>query len=304
MASAGRAQAGRGKEFEATVRDKLSGLFNQVEHHKRIEGFSGITWNVDFEVDTNLIVEASIQRRLETKVNSTFIRFQDITRKHPELTAALVVDRLHVLFHHTLGKKYFPTSEYRTFVAFGFPIIAFDDLPKLVLFKQGTLSAFQATSRPSDFYTRSMMTTRRDLGARIVELLIKGPEVPLLSAVRIVHERHDVTAIVQDAVSLFPQVKKVSTLYGLDTDSIFTRLLRSRTCGKKGNSLVNAWLDARILGVLREAGDARTVAVATALGVVPSSLAHRIHSLSKSGKIRKVARGTWELADTQTRLDS
>jgi hypothetical protein len=299
-ASVGRAQVGRGREFEAAVGDKLSGLFNKVEHHKRIDGFSGITWNVDFQVDANLIVEASVQRRLETNINSTFIRFQDIARKHPELMAALVVDKLHVLFHHTIGKKYFPTSEYRTFVAFGFPIIAFDDLPKLVLFKQGALSAFGATSTPFDFYTRSMLSNRRTLGAKIVELLSAGPLAPREISKALGCRRDNI----QDAVNLFPQVKKISTLYGLDSDSIFERLLKSRSCGKKQNSLVNAWLDARILQVLREKGVARTMAIATALGVVPNSLVLRIHQLSQSGTIVRVAKGTWELASRRPTLDS
>lgn len=127
----GRAKTARGTSFESAIKSWLETHFQRVEAHKRVEGFGGVRWNVDFLVDSCLVLEASVQRRLETKINSTFLRFVDIVRKHPEFKAALILEKLHVGMHKSLGKKYFPTSEYRTMIAHGFPIVSLDDMSKL-----------------------------------------------------------------------------------------------------------------------------------------------------------------------------
>jgi hypothetical protein len=49
-------------------------FFNRVEPHKPIQGFSGIRWRADFLVDSRLVLEASVQKRLETKIDSTFFK--------------------------------------------------------------------------------------------------------------------------------------------------------------------------------------------------------------------------------------
>jgi len=156
MASEGRLQVARGGEFESLVEKKLGELFSQVETHVPIEGFSGVHWRVDFLVDSTLIVEASVQRRLETKINSTFLRFVDITRRQPNLKAALVLEELRVGFHKSLGKKYFPTSEYRTMLLHGFPVVALEDFARLAGFSKGEAAAIDVSSRPSEFWLMAM----------------------------------------------------------------------------------------------------------------------------------------------------
>jgi hypothetical protein len=163
MASQGRQQYARGREFELQVERKLGDLFGQVEVHKRIEGFSGVRWMVDFLVNSNLIIEASVQRRLETKINSTFLRFVDVTRKLPSFRAALVLEEIHVGYHESKRKKFFPTSEYRTMIMHGFPIVSLDDLPKLEKYAKGEASAVEVSSGPIGFRQKGPFFVKRTL---------------------------------------------------------------------------------------------------------------------------------------------
>ena len=298
--SAKKNQNARGLEFEDSVHERLLALFEKVERHQRIEGFSGIRWNVDFVVGSRLLIEASVQRRLETKINSTFIRFADIMRRHQRLKGALVVEKVHVLFHQTLGKKYFPTSEYRTFLSFGFPLLAFKDMARLTAFSEDRATALEISTPPLDFNARSMSNERRNFGVQILKLLEGGP-IPGHEIARLVGCGR---TTIPDIVTDLPQIKKVSTWYGLDEDSIYRALLQKRPGGPIQKALVEHWLKGRFLSTLSEHGTYRTVDFAGDLGVNANSLGHFVHRLANEGLIRRIGKGRWSLVDepAQTRL--
>lgn len=301
MESQGLENVSRGSEFEEVVSKRLTELFGAVERHQRIEGQSGVKWKVDFFVGSQLIVEASIQRRLETKITSTFIRFADINRKHPEIHAALVVEKLHVLMHHTRGTKYFPTSEFKTFISLGYPILTLDDLPRLVLFQSGNTSAREVSSLPSGFYTRSIRSDTAKAGEVIVDLLKAGP-MRLRDIVKVTGKAK---GTVLDAIATTPQIKKVSTYYGLNEDEIYKAILKNGGGGTVQIPLVRKWLQGKFLEAIGNEGVCRTVEFAAEMGVHANSLTHLVHSLRQEGVIHATGKGKWSLKDAgrQTMLD-
>lgn len=287
--SEGRTQVSRGSEFESAVQERLGRLFAQVETHKRIEGFSGIRWRVDFLVDSKLVVEASVQRRLETKINSTFLRFVDIVRNHPSWRATLIVDGLHVGFHKGLGKKYFPTSEYRTMMAFGFPVLTLADLAKLLEYEKGSVSALEVSSRPLGFNPRSILPDRSRAGPMILQLLAKTP-MPRREIAKAIGRS---PTFVDDAMKLLPQVKKVRAYYGLSEEAIYKRLAaKGDNHGIQGR-LVRDWLRGRLLEMIDEKRICRTSEFAERYGLNPNSLTHLVHQLNHEGVIRRIRKAVW-----------
>ena len=248
---------------------------------------------MDFLVDSNCVVEATIQKRLETKITSTFLRFVDITKKHPNFKCALIVDEVHVLFHKTLGKKYFPTSEYRVFLASGFALLALDDITKLRDFLSGERTALQSSSPPAGFNARSISGDRHRLGREIIELLKSGPK----TRGNIAKATGKSKWVIPDAVKLFPEIKKVSSYYGLSEESIYRVLLAKGSRSKVQHSLVQSWLRTTYLRRLQEHGACRTKDFALSLGVSLNSLTHFIHGLERDRIIKRVSKGKWDLAD-------
>jgi hypothetical protein len=291
-------QGTKARVFESSVGARLQSLFRTVETHRRIVGFSGITWNVDFLVNSNFVVEATTQRRLETKINSTFIRYADIFRKHPEMKGALVVEKVHVLLHHARGKKYFPTSEYRTFLAFGYPLVSIEDVQRLVSFHEGSSAASEVSSRPADFNPRSFLNDKEILGARITNLLKAGP----LTKGDIAKLTGRTRDTISEAIKLLPQVKKVSIYYGLDEDQIYRTLLIKGGGGPIQGPLVRRWLRESFLERIRIHGSYKTVAFAAEMGLGQTSLGHFIHDLSEEGVISRAGKGEWELGGSQRSL--
>lgn len=289
MASQGRQQYARVNEFELQVERRLGNLFGQVEVHKRIEGLSGVHWRVDFLVNSNLIIEASVQRRLETKINSTFLRFVDVTRKRPNFKAALVLEEIHVEYHKRKRKKYFPTSEYRTMITHGFAIVSLDDLAKLEQYARGEANAVEISSGPVGFRQKGPFFIKRTLGPLILEALSRGPMPRREIAKAIGRSSHQVDY----AIKLLPEVKKAGGYFGLSNDEIILALLKKK--GKSGNqrSLIRKWLEKKYLKRIRERGQIRTSEFASEFGLNCGGLAHFIHTLSGTGKIKRIERGTW-----------
>ena len=291
MRSSQQVPASREHLFEADIGSKLSEKFRNVEPHARIRGYSGINWNVDYLVDSSLIVEATVQKRLETKINSTFIRFMDITRLHPELKGALLVEKLHVLFHRTLGKHYFPTSEYRTFLSFGFAIVTPGGLPKLADFQGGMSTASEISSKPEGFYARSIQGRTRLLGAEVVRLLKEGP-LPLREIAKSTGGKD---GTILDAIRMYPQIKKVSTYYGLSEDEIYRFLLRRGGAGPIQGQLVRRWATGAFLRSIEKHGTYKTSDFERDMGVGHGHFSHLVNRLRKDGVIRHVAKGEWAL---------
>ncbi len=289
-------QDSRGRAFEDAVFAKLAGIFQHVRRNVQVAGFSGINWKVDFLVGSDLIIEATVQRRLETKINSTFLRFADITRKNPQMRGALVVEKVHVLFHQSLGKRYFPTSEYRTFLAFGYPIIAFEDMTKLVALREGPIVALDISTLPQGFNTRSISHDRKLVASRMLLLLKDGP-MRMQDLSRNVGLSRDIVA---SAARRCPEIKRVSTYYGLEEDAIYRTLLVKGGGGPVQTALVRKWLESEFVATLSKNGTYRTEAFARDLGVSLSSLTHLVHRMNTKGIIRRVGKGRWALtADTR-----
>ena len=301
MVSNGRAQMARGDEFERKVRESLAIFFGSIESHQRVEGFSGVKWRVDFVADKTVIVEASVQRRLETKIDSTFLKFIDITRKHPEMRAVLVLTGLQAGLHKSVGKKYFPTSGYRTMIRFGFPIITPPELPRMLDFVKGAASAFDISARPSGIHARSVFSSTRETGERILTILAKGPATRKeLSEALGVSRTH-----VDDALRSLPQLRKVSSYHGFSDDQIFRRLVKKKNRSSSQAKAIRAWLGDRILEALMENRYRNTKAFSSEYGLPQQSLAIVLHQLCEDGLIRHEAKGRWSLVrhDLQTKLN-
>lgn len=67
-----------GQRFEYVVERKLREVFQDVKKHVKITGLSGSTWKIDFLIEDRLIVEASLQKRMDTKLTEIFMKFKDI----------------------------------------------------------------------------------------------------------------------------------------------------------------------------------------------------------------------------------
>jgi hypothetical protein len=299
--SEGREQVVRGGEFESRVGKQLSELFGTIESHKQMEGFSGVHWKVDFLVDSNLVIEVSVQRRLETKVNSTFLRFVDLTRKLPRIKAALVLEELYVGFHKSQGKKFFPTSEYRTMLLHGFPIVAVNDLAKLVSFNKGETTAFEISSRPSEFQLKAMFPAKHLLGPKILEFLARGPAPRRKIASAIGRSPF----LVDDAMKLLPKVKKVSNYYGLSEDEIYRLLIRKKSKSMTQERQIRLWLEEKYLKLIEERGQVRTSEFAAEYGLGYNALGHFLHRLCREGRIRRIRKGEWGSSEprNQAKLD-
>ncbi len=285
----------RGKTFEDAVFAKLTGIFQHIIRNAQVEGFSGIKWKVDFLVDSNLIIEATVQKRLETKINSTFLRFADVTRKYPQMRGALVVEKVHVLFHQSLGKRYFPTSEFRTFLAFGYPIVAFEDLTKVAALRDGPVAALDISTLPQGFNTRSISYDRKLVVSRMLQLLKNGP-MRMKDLSRSTRLSRDVIA---SAARQCPEIKRVGTYYGLEEDAIYRTLLAKGGGGPVRNALVRKWLESQFVATLSVSRTYRTGDFARDMGVSLSSLAHLVHRMSTNGIIRRVGKGRWALTVDQ-----
>jgi len=300
-ASEGREQVVRGGEFESRVGKQLGELFGTIESHKQMEGFSGVHWRVDFLVDSNLVIEVFVQRRLETKVNSTFLRFVDLNRKLPRIKAALVLEELYVGFHKSQGKKFFPTSEYRTMLLHGFPIVAVQDLEKLVSFKNGEKTAVEISSRPSEFQLKALFPAKRLVGPKILEYLAKGPAPRREIATAIGR----VPSLIEDAIKLLPELKKVSNYYGLSEDEIYKLLIRKKSKSRTQERQVRLWLEEKYLKLIEERGPVRTSEFAAEYGLGYNALGHFLHRLCEEGKIRRIRKGEWGSSEphNQAKLD-
>jgi len=260
--------------------------------HKPIKGYSGVKWRVDFLAGSNLVVEASVQRRLETKIDSTFLKFVDITREHDGLKATLVFEDLYVGNRHSLGKKFFPTSEYRTMVSHGFPILTPNELPRLLEFQRGEISAIEISSKPRDFNARSMHWNRQEVGKEILRVLADGP-----------HTRGEIAraitrspSAVDYVIKTLPQVKKLSSYYGLTEESILRKFIGGRRASSTQRKLAADWLETRFLQVLKEHGRCKTTDFTAKLGIGRGSLTYVVNRLSRGGVIRRLSDGAWSMA--------
>jgi len=289
--SQGRQQSKIGKSFEDSVGRALSDLFEKVEFNKPVDGFSGIKWRVDFLVDSRFIVEATTQKRLETKITSTFLRFEDIMRKHPSFRCALVVDKVHVLLGQSNGRSSFPTSQYRTFLHFGFPLVTLEDVSKLRPFLLGKTSALGVSSHPSGFYTRSMSSRTMRLGLWIVELLKEGPMTNRDIAAKTGEDYWSIWA----AARRYSEIVKVSMWYGLNRDEIFQKFLVRGSKSAARRKLVGTWLRDTLLRVLTERNSIEVEDFAGSIGIGSVALSRLLHSLENEGMIRQVGRGRWAL---------
>jgi hypothetical protein len=292
--SDGFSSVSRADSFERLIWQKLSGIFRKVERQNRVEGYSGIKWRVDFLVESNFIVEASVQRRLETKINSTFLRFVDITRQHQDFKAALVFEDLYVGRHHSLDRKFFPTSEYRTMVQHGFPILTPREVPKLVEFQGGSITASDASSTPDDFNLRSLHTNRKEVGREILKVLASGP----LTRREIAKATGRNPFYIVRVIKTLPQVKKLGGYYALSEESILRKLVakkgRLRTPSQK--VLVADFLRRRFLQLIDEKGRCDTKVLAEEFGLHLRSLNQLTHQLTGEGVIQQAGTGLWERA--------
>ena len=293
--SEGRAQTIRGSGFEALVHSELQSLFKRVDIHAKVKGHSGINWTVDALVNGSLIVEASVQKRLETKIDSTFLRFVDITRLNQNIKAALVFESMYVGFHRTLGKKFFPTSEYRTMIEHGFPILTPGAIPRLVEFFNGEKSASEISSKPLDFNARSLSSSRYRLGQGILVALTSGPASRRELAKALAVGPY----AIDDAVKSV-SVAKISSYYALDANQIYRRLAqRGRNTSHHQRELVLEWLRNQFLQRVTNDGHYRTRDFARDNGLAENSLTHFVHDLSKDGIIRRFGKGDWSLANPE-----
>jgi len=291
--SEGRATAAKADEFERSVLQLLRSQFEKVESKAGVQGYSGITWRVDALVNDCLVVEVSMQKRLETKINSTFLRFVDITRRNPQVKAALVFEDLYVGYHHSLGKKFFPTSEYRTMIQHGFPILTPLTLPQLVNFMAGKANALEVSSKPSDFNARSIFQRRRKIGEEILEVLKEGPKTPR----EIARATGRSPIAVRDAVRTIP-VKRLSTYYALTEEEICRKLAqRGGKVSSAQRKIARDWLKKQFLIAIREKGHCRTQGFAAALGISDKGMTYLIHDLIEDGLVRNFGKGDWGLAD-------
>jgi len=242
---------------------------------------------VDALVNDSLVVESSVQKRLETKINSTFLRFVDITKQNQRMKAALVFENLYVGYHRSLGKKFFPTSQYRTMIQHGFPLLTPDVLPKLVNFNDGRLSALDISARPSNFNARSVFTNRSSIGQEILEVLKGGP----LARREIARAIGRSPYTIDDIVKTLP-VKKLSTYYALSEEQIYMKLVqRGNSVSSAQRKLAVGWLKKQFLAEIRESGHCRTMDFAAKHGLREVALLHFIHGLCKEGAIRKFGKG-------------
>jgi DNA-binding MarR family transcriptional regulator len=282
----------RANGFEASIFEVLSRTFKRVEVHKQLEGFSGVRWKVDFLVESDLIVEASVQKRIETKIDSTFLKFIDIARNHGGFKEALVFENLYVGYHHTLDRRYFPTSQYRTMIQHGFPIMTLKDLPRLQEYRMGAVSASEISSRPRDFDARSMHSSRQVVRAEILAALANGP----LTRRQIAQATSRNPFYICRIVKTMPEVKRLSSYFALSEESIL------RTLANKGGKftpiqrkLVTDWLRKKFLETLKRRGQCRAREFAAEFGVNSRSLVYVINGLSREGLILRQG-SMWELA--------
>jgi DNA-binding transcriptional ArsR family regulator len=145
-----------------------------------------------------------------------------------------------------------------------------------------------------------MFPDRRVLGPKILEVLAKEP-MPRREIAKAIGRS---PFFVDDALKLLPQVKKVSSFYGLSEEAIYAKLARRGGNSKSQRKAVSAWLEKEFLTILEQRGSYQTQNFAADCGLDHNALAHFIHDLSTRGLIRRVAKGTWTLASPmdQTRL--
>ncbi|MDG7007168.1 MAG: hypothetical protein JRN06_02855 [Nitrososphaerota archaeon] len=269
----------------------MSEIFGKVERHKPVEGFSGIKWRVDFLAGSNFVVEVSVQKRLETKIDSTFLRFVDITRKHQDIKAALVFEDLYVGHHRSLDKKFFPTSGYRTMIQHGFPILTPKEIPRLTEFRRGATTALEVSARPNDFHMRSLHANRMEVGKEILRVLASGP----LTRREIAEATGRNPFYVVVVIRTLPQVKKLGGYYALSEESILKRLTakKGRLRSPIQKRLVADFLRRRFIQVLDEKGRCKTKELAGELGLHPRSLSQLTHQLTREGVIQKLGNGEW-----------
>ena len=294
--SPGTKQNVAGREFEERVYLVLCKSFRQVQRNQRLEGSSGVRWNVDFIVDGSLLVEASTQKSTETKINSTFMKFADIIRKEPQLKCVLLFERFHVRQRRRSHRKVFPTSAYRTMLAFGFAILTIDDVSKLVHFKSGTLDSKETSSFPTDFVSRSLEYDRQRIGRKVLQILSKEP-VTYGGLVKAIGKERRVLV---DTIGQLPQVIRVGNNYGLSEDQIYRWLITKRVISSRLRRKVLEWKAQLFLRAVTSQGSYKTVQFAAELGVSRNAVKAAIHLLKQRGLIRKVGSGTWEsVGDTR-----
>lgn len=151
----GKSNAETGTLFESHVERRLKELFINVRRSVSLQGHSGEIWQNDFMVNDSLILEVSVDKRSEIKVNTTFLKFVDMARKHEDYKFALILESAYKKIYGKSGmekREYISLlSPHRTFLAFGFPIVLFNDVEKLVPFYEGKLNACDCSSIPQGY---------------------------------------------------------------------------------------------------------------------------------------------------------
>lgn len=291
QASEGLIHANRGAQFENSVADQLRNYFGTVQTHVRIPGYSGVRWSVDILVDSKLMVEASVQKRMDTKITATFIRLADIVRKHRGLKGCLVLEDIHVGYHATQGKSYFPTSEFRAMTSFGFPILKVGDLEKLEPFLEGRASAFESSTLPVGFRLNSVSSDRAMIQPRIIEVLSRGA-APRRAIAKEVGRRPD---FLTKVLSSMPGVVKIGSYYGLSEEQIYRKFVSMRHKSHDEREGAIRWITGEYFRALEEGNRVRTFEFANKIGVRVGHVLRIVHELSKIGVITQVSKGTWTL---------
>jgi len=138
-----------GSLFEKKVNSVLHELFDDVKYNVSMEGHSGQIWQIDFVVDNSLILEVSIEKRSEIKVNTTFLKFVDLARKHPNYKFALLFETPYKKIYGRPGMEktdhLYRLAPHKTFIAFGFTILTLDDVRNLIAFAKGIIDAYQCS---------------------------------------------------------------------------------------------------------------------------------------------------------------
>lgn len=101
---------------------------------KTARGFSGAIWCPDIVANGNIFVEVTTSP-LSGNLSNIFLKFADLQVKDNKRVCIVVVEKLY------RRRKGFPRSVYTTFMKFGFPIIGFDSISKVLEFSKGKYSA-------------------------------------------------------------------------------------------------------------------------------------------------------------------
>ena len=238
---------------------------------------------VDFLLNDSLAIEMSTATKgfIQAKITELFLKAVDITKLHPEIKFALVFSGFSTNVKR--GHKVFPTSQFKTAIAFGFPILSSLDIEKLVAFSKGNATAEEISDKP-DFIRVSTAEWEKRIKVILDSGVFKRKE--LAAALKIPPGRLD------DIVKRIPGIIQRHTYFGRNDDQVMTHLLQHTSTHKPTDKMrqsLSIWLIKRMEKMFQTRDSLRARDLALELRIPLQRAAALLHSLQIEEKIVKVS---------------